>query len=225
MAETDLILLPPAYLGSVEYYAALAAFPKAVIDWEMKFDKRQKSAHRCDIADTHGLRQLTVPVEKPVSMTGARWNDIVISAHGAWWHVHLETLKSAYGRTPFFEYYLDDLERFYSADRAGERLCDYCKGLDALLRRLMGVETAVSYSLTPDETGLDCRRGIPEGLVKTMPYYQVRSLSQGFIPGLSAVDLLFNLGPESIFLLESMSTLKLREELGPCHNFHSGEGK
>lgn len=205
MASPGVIVLPPAYLGSVEYYAAMAAFPQATVDWGMKFDKRMKTAHRCDVADTHGVRQLTVPIVKPLSMSGARWSDIVISPHGAWWHVHLETLKSAYGRTPFFEYYLDEFERFYTSERAGERLADYCKGLDALLRRLMGVETAVRDDALAIADGFDCRGGIPAGLVNTIPYYQVRSLSQGFLPGLSAVDLLFNMGPESIFILESMT--------------------
>lgn len=205
MASPGVIVLPPAYLGSVEYYAAMAAFPQATVDWGMKFDKRMKTAHRCDVADTHGVRQLTVPIVKPLSMTGARWSDIVISSHGAWWHVHLETLKSAYGRTPFFEYYLDEFERFYTSERAGERLADYCKGLDALLRRLMGVETAVRDDASAVADGFDCRGEIPAGLVNTIPYYQVRSLSQGFLPGLSVVDLLFNMGPESIFILESMT--------------------
>lgn len=205
MASPGVIVLPPAYLGSVEYYAAMAAFPQATVDWGMKFDKRMKTAHRCDVADTHGVRQLTVPIVKPLSMSGARWSDIVISPHGAWWHVHLETLKSAYGRTPFFEYYLDEFERFYTSERAGERLADYCKGLDALLRRLMGVETAVRDDAPAIADGFDCRGRIPAGLVNTIPYYQVRSLSQGFLPGLSVVDLLFNMGPESIFILESMA--------------------
>lgn len=204
MTGRDLILLPPAYLGSVEYYAAMAAFPEAAVDWNMKFDKRLKTAHRCDVADTHGIRRLTVSIEKPVSMTGARWSDIVVSSHGAWWHVHLETLKSAYGRTPFFEYYLDEFERFYTAERAGECLADYCMGLDALLRRLMGVETVVRDSAADVVGGLDCRRSADGVHVRSVPYYQVRALSQGFISGLSAVDLLFNMGPESIFILEEM---------------------
>ena len=37
---------------------------------------------------------------------------------------------------------------------------------------------------------------------KVVPYYQVFQEKQGFIPNLSIVDLLFNLGPESLLLLK-----------------------
>ena len=34
-----------------------------------------------------------------------------------------------------------------------------------------------------------------------MPYYQVFSARHGFLPNLSIVDLLFNMGPESLLVL------------------------
>lgn len=41
-------------------------------------------------------------------------------------------------------------------------------------------------------------------MVRDVPYYQVRALRHGFIPGLSAVDMLFNMGPESALILPRM---------------------
>ena len=95
------------YYGSIAYYASMAAYGHAVIDADAIFDKRQKAVHRCDIADTHGPVQLTVPVSKPHGIARARWSDVAVSCHGAWWHVHRVTLESAYGRSPFFEFYID----------------------------------------------------------------------------------------------------------------------
>ena len=37
---------------------------------------------------------------------------------------------------------------------------------------------------------------------KVVPYYQVFQEKLGFIPNLSIVDLVFNLGPESLLLLK-----------------------
>ena len=44
------------------------------------------------------------------------------------------------------------------------------------------------------------------------PYYQVFSAKHGFLPNLSIVDLIFNMGPESIFVLQdSKRSLKSQE--------------
>lgn len=205
------IVLPMRYLGDVHYYAAVAAYSHAVIDASVPFDKRQKLTHRCTIADTHGLLNLTIPIEKPVSMSRAQWSDIVISDHGAWWNVHLTALKSAYGRTPFFEFYVDDFLEFYTADCAGKKLADYNAALDATLRRLLGIDTQVDYVLKDfDKNSISGRvddfrtRGIDFTEVKE--YYQIRSDKYGFQPSISVVDLLFNLGPEAIMVLRSMVT-------------------
>lgn len=204
-------LFPSRYLGTVGYYAALSAFRRAVIDETMKFDKRQKSVHRCRIADTHGDILLTVPIEKPVSMTNARWNDILVSGHGNWQHVHWETLQSAYGRTPFFEYYADDFAAIYNSDVVGHPIVAFNRKLDSLLRRLFSIPTDVTYGGAADLTDIsaDFRRREPE-FDAQVEYYQVRGAKHGFIPSLSAVDLLFNMGPESPLVLAEMAKHLLR---------------
>lgn len=203
------IILTPAYLPGIEHYAALIAHPQAILHCGMKFDKRQKFMHRCNIADTHGTISLTIPVEKPVSMSGARWSDIKISGHDHWWNRHLTTLKSAYGRTPFFEYYLNDLLPFYTDRWVGTSLTDYNTALDNTIRRLLGVPTQVTCSTDTVITPLpgtivaDHSRKPLQG-IHTIPYYQVRSQKHGFIPSMSIVDLLFNMGPESTLILHKM---------------------
>jgi hypothetical protein len=41
----------------------------------------------------------------------------------------------------------------------------------------------------------------PDADFSPRPYYQVYSAKHGFLPNLSVLDLLFNMGPESIFYL------------------------
>ncbi len=200
------LLLPPHLLGSIDYYAAIEAYDSVVIDTDMRFNKRDKEAHRFTIADANGIINLTVPIEKPTSMTTARWSDIVISSHGHWWNIQLTALKSAYGRTPFFEYYIDDFIPFFNDDCPGMKLTDYIIGLDKLVRRLMGIETSVTYTTDKNlaESSIIDYRNKDIDFTTETEYYQVRALKQGFIPHLSAIDLLFNLGPESRLLLHNM---------------------
>lgn len=202
--QQPLLLLPSRYAATVDFYALLASYPRVMIDTGLRFNKRDKETHRCTVADTHGLRTLTVPIEKPVSMTCALWSDILISPHGDWWHVHWETIKSAYGRTPFFEYYADDFAELFTHGAAGKSLTEFNCHLDALLRRFMLIDSNVSYGDASEldyENVIDMRFSRPEPYSATRPYYQVRSLTQGFHPSLSAFDLLFNLGPESTLYL------------------------
>ena len=152
-------VLPPQLFGSVAYYALMAQYPAAVIDTSLRYDKRFKSVHRYTIADAGGELRLTVPVSRPEGafLSGRlTWGDVTVSDHGRWWEVHLQALESAYGRTPFFEFYID---RFIPLFVPGSRsICSMVIDADALIRDILGIETTVSQGLTPPRRFLGCRR-------------------------------------------------------------------
>lgn len=196
------VVVEPRYFGSVAYYATLAAFGKATVDVASRYDKRRKSVRRCDIVDTHGETSLTVPIKKPESLTAATWADIEVSDHGNWWHVHRTAIESAYGRTPFFEFYKDDLFPYLTADAAGRKLVDLCRDTDKAVRTLLGIMTEVEYGVA-DGDFVDCRREEPN-FVGVEEYYQIWSERYGFKANQSILDLLFNMGPEAVLVLRSM---------------------
>lgn len=210
------LVLPPALCGSIGYYAQLASHKNVVIDRYCRYDKRRKLMHRYDIADVNGRLTLTVPITKP--RIGATWNDAGVSAHGWWWNIHKVALWSAYGRTPFFEYYIDELMP-YLQPRDGvqpESLMDLNTGIDAIIRRIAGIESNVRYELTAEEKELitngdksiiDHRNSNFE-LEQPIEYYQVRATQQGFIPNLTILDLIFNMGPETPLVLKKIIDLK-----------------
>ncbi|MDE6266522.1 MAG: WbqC family protein [Muribaculaceae bacterium] len=202
------VLLSPAYAASVDYWAVLCAFGTAVIDNTARFDKRLKSTHRCDIADVNGRMALTIPIEKPVSMTAATWNRISISSHGDWWHQHRVAMESAYGATPFFEFYQPLFEPFWQRDSLQRfpLLTDYDDALTGVIARILDCPAKIIHSVPNTDPALtvDFRaRKLP--LLDPVRYYQVRELSLGFIPRLSVLDLIFNMGPEAPLILKKMT--------------------
>ncbi|MBD5203131.1 MAG: WbqC family protein [Bacteroides sp.] len=197
----DLTLaVPPRYCGTIDYYAAIASFGQSMVVSDARFDKRQKDVHRTVIADVNGALRLTVPVAKPESASQARWSDIKVSDHGNWADVHRTALESAYGRTPYFEYYAPRFLPLLVADN--QPVVELDSSIDAEIRRILMLPPPVSESIggrVADYLAEEARFSYAP-----VPYYQVRAGRLGFIPHLSVLDLIFNMGPESVLVLQQM---------------------
>ncbi|MDE5672253.1 MAG: WbqC family protein [Duncaniella sp.] len=200
----NITVLPPVFCGSVEHYVNVRAAEATAIDWKRRFDKRFKVTHRFAIADTRGRLELTVPIAKPQS-SQCCWGDIEISTHGNWWDVHRIALESAYGRTPFFEYYADSLLPMLTAgvEERFPLLKDLSDAWDTWIRHKLMLPLPVAA-----ETG-ESRPESPSIITENSnnatdfaQYWQVRADKIGFIGNLSVLDLIFNLGPEAIIYLD-----------------------
>ena len=55
--------------------------------------------------------------------------------------------------------------------------------------------------LTDYRSAINPKHPAPDADFAPKPYYQVYAPKHGFLPNLSVLDLLFNMGPESIFYL------------------------
>ena len=202
------LVLPPRLCGSVAYYATMARYGHVVVDTSLRHDKRQKSVHRYDIADVRGPVQLTVPLGKPTAAQGKpTWHDCPVSTHDQWWQRHLTTLESAYGRTPYFEFLIHRLEPLYSSPAAWPQwpsAIDIAREADIQIRAILGFDNDVEWTAAPADiptTDPDQSAHAAE------PYWQIRSDRLGFIPGLSILDLIFNLGPEAPLYLKKYPLL------------------
>ncbi len=199
------VLLPPRYFADIAYYAAMAAYGSAVVDVEVPFNKREKETHRCAIADTRGVLNLTVPVGRP---QGPMWSNVPISPHGEWWDVHRVALESAYGRTPYFEFYIDRFLPFFNSDVpvAFGSVVDFDARIDSVVRSILLIDTPVAYDRVVNllASDVDMRRQPPMMDGASLTYYQVRAAKLGFISNLSVLDLIFNLGPEAPLYLRSL---------------------
>ena len=167
--------------------------------------------NRCQIAGGEGVINLNIPLE------GGRdqktlMKDVRIADGLPWQAQHWKTIVSCYSRSPWFEFYRDELEELYKTRYTGlmefNRAC-----FDWVLQRL---RLPVTVSLTESyknayepEEGVDIRgRFSPRNraiLDEASParYRQVFEERTGFIPGLSILDLLFCEGKEAIRYIRS----------------------
>jgi hypothetical protein len=196
--------LSTAYLAPIQYYSKLLRFDEVRVEvWENY--PKQTFRNRCLISTANGVQTLTVPVEKPETLK-CPTRDIRISNHGNWRHLHWNALVSAYNISPFFEYYADDFRPFY--ENKYTYLTDYNEALQIMICDLLDIHPTIVHTerYAPEvvndfRTRIDSRPPQPDPTFSPRPYYQVFRDKHGFIPYLSIVDLLFNMGPESVLLL------------------------
>ena len=198
-------LLSTTYFGPVQWYQKLYRCEEVEIEQWESFQK-QTYRNRCLIATTQGIQALTVPVERGSSQL---IKDIRISDHGNWRHLHWNALVSAYGESPFFEYYQDDIRPFF--EKRWEFLFDFNEEIRMKMCELVDIQPKASYSLEFREVLHSPLKDFREGIrpkhpmedpeFKPRTYYQVYQQKHGFLPNLSVLDLLFNMGPEGIFYL------------------------
>ncbi len=208
MKTTQSILLSSTYLGPLEYYAWLIQHNKVYIDKEEHYIK-QTYRNRCVIYTANGKQSLTVPVIK-VNGNHTKIKDIQISSQQDWQKVHWRSIVSAYNHSPFFLYYRDELEPFYT--KTFKYLLDYNHELLEILFYLLDINIKITYTEKFIEKDnyrfIDLRNHFSpkkENPDMVFPAYtQVFEVTHGFIPNLSIIDLLFNEGPNTVEYLKRM---------------------
>lgn len=190
-------LLATTYFGPVQWYQKLNRCEAYSIDGDELFMK-QSYRNRCYIAAANGVQALTIPIEK-ARLT----RDVRISDHGDWRRVHRNSIMSAYGESPFFEYYQDDLLPFF--ERRWTFLVDFNEEIRQTVCNLIDIHpTPITHHSSPTtdfRAAINPKHPTADADFEPKTYYQVYASRYGFQPNLSVLDLLLNMGPESIFYL------------------------
>ncbi len=196
-----MVILPVAYLPSIKYFALLNKYELVYIEKHETYP-RQTHRNRCVIYSANGKLNLSIPVSKP-SGRHTKTKDVEICYDENWQTTHWRAIESAYNSSPFFLYYKDDLYTFFSGKKT-KNLLEYNINLINLLIRLINMKCKILYtdSFIKTYNSNHDYRNIFSGKEKydrfDFPDYpQVFSYKYGFIPNLSIIDLLFNMGAET----------------------------
>lgn len=203
-------LLSTAYLPPVSYFAVMARYSSVAIEKQEHFVK-QSYRTRTRVASAHGVQVLSVPILREEGHSRPI-DEIMIDYKRDWMGVHRKAIASYYGSAPFYEYYADDIFAVY--DSRPESLIELNTRFTVLLAELLGVRCSISFTCEYLPHGMggedDFRFDIHPKRGKDIlslygikrEYYQVFASRTGFEFDLSAIDLLFNEGPNSISFLK-----------------------
>ena len=201
MGLTKKLLIPP-YFGPISTWAEIY---NCDVIWDIhKNYNKQSYRNRTFIHSANGVQKLTVPIKH--SLIKFTLNDSYIDNSTNWQQIHWKSIKIAYSSSPYFEFYKDSLEVFFSKK--------YTKLLDLNMKTIKMVSEWLEVDLNNDfskkyvedyNTKFDLRNLIEHKnkTKKLIPNYtQVFSNKNGFINDLSIIDLIFNEGPNSLRFLK-----------------------
>nr|WP_320118728.1 WbqC family protein [uncultured Marinifilum sp.] len=209
--ENTQALLASSYFAPIQYYCKLIQYNKVLIEQWENYSK-QSYRNRCNIYGANGILALSVPVIK-ASNRKIFTKDVKISYDTNWQKLHLKGIEAAYKSSPFYEYYIDDLERFFT--QKWEYLLEFNMEIQAEICSLLEIEANIELTtdFIQNETNniIDYRDSIHPKISKNKadstfnakPYTQVFGDKYGFQSNLSILDVLFNLGPDGLSYLES----------------------
>lgn len=207
MPISENILLPTAYFPPVSWFVFLIKSKVAFIE-QMETFPKQTYRNRCEIMTAAGTANLIVPITKPQgnhTITG----NIEICYREPWRDQHWKALQSAYSSSPYFTYYADILFPLFESRET--RLIMHNQSILQTICSLIGenpsVELTGDYIKMPQERSDYRKQFSPKSKLPQIEfsrYPQVFEHKYGFIPNLSILDLLFNVGPEAGRYIEKL---------------------
>lgn len=195
-------VLPLAYFPDIFYMSQVVGAKSILLETNEFFEKKT-IRNRCDIAGANGKQKLSVPVKNINSKKII--SEVEISYADSWQHKHFKAIESAYGLSPFYEFYIDDF--LFVFENKFEKIADLNIAILNKIIEILEVDVLVDFTKTyisaykqteyHDFRFWYSKANKDDGGVAYPVYTQVFTDKNGFLSNLSILDLLFNLGPET----------------------------
>lgn len=225
---TTIVILQPGYLPWLGFFDQMLRSNIFVYYDDVQYDKHGWR-NRNRIKSAEGPTWLTVPVLNS-GRHGQRICDVAIDNRSPWARKHVKTIAQSYAKAPHLTSYLPQLEKLLLRD--WESLVELDLATVALMCKWLGIEKQIVRSSLLGITGNQSRRLLDickrfgaecylsgdsaqdyldqslfsqEGVQIEWQSYKhpaYRQLHGEFVPYLSALDLILNLGPESLNVLK-----------------------
>jgi len=191
---------PPEYFPTLPFWALMLRCERLMLADTFQYS-RQSFQNRARIRNPEGWQWITIPLKG--RQRGLAIRDVEIDNTVPWRGKHFRALSYNYRSTPYFEFFEEPVSQLFERDWT--YLGELTIASIALVAEMMHLNPPEKYDgddvsregasaqellLESDEPGLPGLR-----LCYAEPDYEQNF--EGFEPGLSILDLLFNHGPEA----------------------------
>ncbi|HNY63718.1 MAG TPA: WbqC family protein [Bacteroidales bacterium] len=199
------ILTSIAYMPPVEFFVNLKGASAIWVEQHENYQK-QTYRNRAQIYSPNGVQNLIIPVQRSIH---TKIKDTLIDNRTPWQRNHWRSITAAYNNSPYFLYYKDAIEPFFT--ESWDSLFQFNFQLLQTFIKILNIDTPLylteSYEPHPvdqldlrEDWQLNCKKDSQTTFQNT-PYNQVFIDKFGFIPNLSILDLICCEGPYAPHLL------------------------
>lgn len=186
-------ILPLYCAGPIQSFVPFLDQKEIVLLDEVQFPKHADFRNRIEFAGVSGKQSFSIPLQ--ASSRKANYRMVELSYQEHWQNQLLNALRTSYGKSPFYEYY--DYRFIEVIRKEYQYLWDFNFELLNLVLKCLKIELPLQI-----EQGELAKDEKPNDSI-TIPYYQVFAQENGFLGGLSILDLLFNEGVDAAAYLQS----------------------
>lgn len=193
------LLVQAQYFPPLGFFGWYGPGVDIYIDFSERFEK-QTYRNRCCLLAADRVLNLTVPVQK--GKTQCTTGQVGVVNQSPWARLHLRSMASCYGRAPFFEHYMPQLEsvlgnnwhQLAQLNLATLRWAEKVLGLGPA--QVLLHKPSIDDAFVQLHGALHPKRepGTGGAILSYKPYHQCFS-PHAFVPGLSIIDLIMNQGP------------------------------
>ena len=216
---------PPEYFPRAAFLALVDAADRFVLADTFQYS-RQSFQNRSPIRTPDGWQWISIPLQ--AGRHGGPVVDAAIRGTPFWIRKHWRSLHFNYRTAPFFDYYEPELKWIFERDwtNLGALTCATVE----ILCRLLAIDTSLVRAsdlagrpgsveqvleiegrndlLSPSEVAMFDAQNVEPVAVLEFREPEYRQNFEGFEPGLSALDLLFNYGPETMTIIRRASAIR-----------------
>jgi hypothetical protein len=197
------LLVSTAYLPNINFFEEILRSEKIFIEKYENFPK-QTYRNRTYILSANGVMPLVVPVNKGRSGK-ILTKDITLNYDENWQKQHFRSIMSAYKSAPFYDFFIDEFLIFF--EKKYKFLIDFNFDILLKINKLLHIEKEIGFTdefvKNVDINTKDLRFSLnfknfdKQIITSQKPYIQVFADRFDFVPNMSIIDLIFNLGPEA----------------------------
>ncbi len=202
MHSQNSILIEAQYFPPISYFSLFyhPTFDTLILEAHENYQKGSYR-NRCHITNSTGMQVLSVPLLKGKNQKQPI-RDVRIAYDQDWQKQHWQSIRTAYGSAPFWDYYAPMLEPFFT--KKYDYLFDLNGQIIDTIFKILKLHKSINITLSNDyelniTDGWDYRHIIlpRKNSFQGEKYAQIFQEKTGFLPNLSILDLILCTGTQA----------------------------